>query len=204
MAQNDLKLRRPNRFLHGLGKSALNMLGWQVDNRLPDDPKMVVIFAHHTSNWDFFYMILAAFSIGLKPNWMGKKELFRGPLGPVLSRIGGISVDRSSNHNTVELMAEAIQTTDEVILAIAPEGTRSKVDHWRSGFYHIAARANIPIHFAYIDYPSKTAGVTYGLVPSGNLDEDIQIIRRFYQDKHGKFPEKVGEVQFKPVNPTVS
>jgi 1-acyl-sn-glycerol-3-phosphate acyltransferase len=190
--------RQQNPFAVRLGTSFLKLAGWTLDDRLPDDPKMVVIFAPHTTNWDFLYMLMAGYSLKLRPNWMGKKELFWGPLGWLFRKLGGIAVDRKQSKNVVEQTVEAIRQREQIILAIAPEATRSKAQYWRSGFYHIARLAEVPVHFAYIDFPSKTAGVAPGFIPSSDMDADMEIIRKFYADKRGKYPEKIGEIRFKP------
>jgi 1-acyl-sn-glycerol-3-phosphate acyltransferase len=181
-----------------IGTTFLKAAGWTVDDRLPDDPKMVVVYAPHTSNWDFVYMLMTAYALDLHPNWMGKKELFWGPMKWVFRKLGGISVDRSKKSNVVEQTAEAISQMDEVVLGIAPEATRSKADYWRSGFYHIAKLAGVPVNFAYLDYPSKTAGIVPGFVPSGDMEADMKIIREFYQDKIGKYPGGMSDIRFKP------
>jgi 1-acyl-sn-glycerol-3-phosphate acyltransferase len=185
-------------FTHFLGTTFLKLVGWTVDDRLPDDPKMVVVYAPHTSNWDFVYMLAAAYALDLHPNWMGKKELFWGPMNWIFKKLGGISVDRSTKSNVVEQTAEAIRAGEGIILGIAPEATRSKASYWRSGFYHIARLAGVPVHFAYLDYPSKTAGIAPGFTPSGDPDADMPIIQKFYQDKMGKYPQEMGEIRFKP------
>jgi 1-acyl-sn-glycerol-3-phosphate acyltransferase len=186
------------RFSTFLGRTFLKAVGWTLDDRLPKDPKMVVVYAPHTSNWDFLYMLMAAYALGLHPNWMGKKELFWGPLGWLFRNLGGISVDRKKKTNVVEQTAQVFRERQSIILGIAPEATRSKAHYWRSGFYHIARQAGVSVHFAYLDYPNKTAGIAPGFVPSGDMDADMEIIREFFQDKIGKYPDGMGEIRFKP------
>ena len=186
------------RFTTFLGRTFLKAVGWNLDDGLPNDPKIIIIIAPHTTNWDFIYMLMAAYALDLHPNWMGKKELFWGPLGWFFRSLGGIAVDRKKKSNVVEQTAEAIKQRDEIVLGLAPEGTRSKASYWRSGFYHIARLAEVPVAFAYLDYPSKTAGIVPGFTPSGDMDADMEIIRNFYQDKLGKYPENIGEIRFKP------
>lgn len=198
MSRAVVNVRQQNQFAARLGSSFLKLTGWTIDDRLPDDRKMVVIFAPHTTNWDFIYMLMAAYALKLKPNWMGKKELFWGPLGWLFRKLGGIAVDRKKSQNAVEQTAEVIRQRDQIILGIAPEATRSKAEYWRSGFYHIARLSDVPVHFAYIDYPSKTAGVAPGFIPNGDMDADMEIIREFYMDKSGKYPAKIGAICFKP------
>jgi 1-acyl-sn-glycerol-3-phosphate acyltransferase len=198
MTQVAISPRSKNRFAASIWSVFVKLTGWTVVDELPDDPKMVLIFAPHTTNWDFVHMLMAAYSVKIVPNWMGKKELFWGPLGWIFRKMGGIAVDRSKNLNTVEQNAAALRDSEKMILGIAPEATRSKVDYWRSGFYHIARLAEVPIHFAYIDYPTKTAGFVGGIVPSGNMAADMELIRAVYAGKRGKYPDEIGPIRFKP------
>jgi 1-acyl-sn-glycerol-3-phosphate acyltransferase len=193
-----IEFRSPSPFLHWVGKTISKLLGWTIDYTLPDDPKMVIIFFPHTSNFDVLHAIPAAFAIGLKPSWLAKNELFWGPLKGFFLKLGAVPIDRHRRENKVDLITEAIQKADQVVLALSPEGTRSKTEFWRSGFYHIAHKAQIPIHFGFIDYPSKTIGAAPGFIPSGDIEADLEKIRNFYQDKRGKFPQNVGPIRFRP------
>ena len=166
---------------------------------MPDQPKMVLIFAPHTTNWDFIYIMLATFSVGVKPQWMGKDALFWGPLKWIFGSLGGIPIDRSRRSNKVAETVRVIQQHPQVVIGIAPEATRSKTDFWKSGFYHIAHLAMVPINFAFIDFPSRTTGFAPGFIPCGDLDSDIKILRRFYSDKRGKYPQKFGKICFRAV-----
>jgi 1-acyl-sn-glycerol-3-phosphate acyltransferase len=160
----------------------------------------VVIFAPHTSNWDFVNMLSAIFSLGLKPNWLGKKELFFWPVKYLFVGLGGIPVNRGTNLRLVDQTAEALKHQERAILGIAPEGTSSKSQYWKSGFYHIAEQAEIPINFAYLDYTNKIAGVQEGFMPSGDVEADMEIIRAFFAQygQNGKYPENIGEIILKP------
>lgn len=192
-----IEFRSPSPFLQWVGKILSKASGWTIDYTVPDDPKMVVIFYPHTSNLDVVHAIPAAFAIGLKPNWLAKNELFWGPFKGLLLKLGAIPVDRHRKENKVDLIADAIQQADQVLLALSPEGTRSKTEFWRSGFYHIANKIQVPIHFGFIDYPSKTIGVHTGFVPTGDVEADLEKIRAFYKDKRGKHPENVGPIKFR-------
>ena len=198
MTETSIKLNKPNPVLAWLARGFFKLVGWEIDYQLPDDPKMLVIFAPHTSNWDAAYMVAAGSVLGLKPNWLAKKELFAGPMKYLLSGLGAVEIDRDKNENKVDTIARVIEEADHIILGIAPEGTRSYTEYWRSGFYHIALKAGIPIHFAYIDYPNKRVGAVPGIMPTGDIDADMEKIRAFYQDKGGKIPENVGPVRFRP------
>lgn len=195
--QTGIEFHKPSPFLQNLGRAIARLTGWTINYNLPDDPKMVLVFFPHTSNFDVLHAIPAAFSIGLKPNWLVKDEIYRGPLKGLMDKLGAIPINRHSNENKVEQIAAAIREADRVMLALSPEGTRSRTEYWRSGFYHIAKLAQVPIHFAYIDYPSKTLGAEPGFIPTGDMQADMARIRAFYADKRGKFPENVGPVAFK-------
>ena len=192
-----IEFRSPSPFLQWVGRMLSKLMGWTIDYTLPNDPKMLIIFFPHTSNIDVVHAIPAAFAIGLKPNWLAKNELFWGPLKGFFLKLGAIPIDRHRTENKVEIITEAIQQADQIILGLSPEGTRTKTDFWRSGFYHIANKAQIPIHFGFIDYPSKTIGAAPGFVPTGDIDADLEKIRDFYKDKRGKYPENVGPIKFR-------
>ncbi|MEJ2487040.1 MAG: 1-acyl-sn-glycerol-3-phosphate acyltransferase [Anaerolineales bacterium] len=192
-----IEFRSPSPFLHWVGRSISKLKGWTIEYTVPDDPKVVIIFYPHTSNIDVLHAIPAAFAIGLKPNWLAKKELFWGPLRGFFLKLGAVPIDRHHKENKVDLIVDAIQQADRVVLALSPEGTRSRTEFWRSGFYHIANKLQIPIHFGFIDYPSKRIGVHPGFVPTGDIEADLEKIRAFYKDKRGKHPENVGPIKFR-------
>ncbi len=198
MAKNTLSYRNLNPIIQSFCKLIYKLNTWKIEDTLPNDLKMIVILAPHTTNWDFLIMLTAAYSLRIKPQWLGKHTMFKGPLGWFYKILGGIPIDRTKKSNAVEQIVKVINERDQIVIGIAPEGTRSKTKYWKSGFYHIALMAKVPIHFAYIDFPSKTAGVTGGFMPSGDIDADLKIIQNFFADKRGKFPEKTGEIQFKP------
>ena len=194
---SDLVLRKPNKTMEWFGRALFRLMGWEIDYRLPDDPKMVIIFAPHTSNWDVLHALPAAFVLGLRPNWLVKSNVNIWPFRRLLGWLGAVPVERNKQENKVLRIANAIRQSDRIVLGLSPEGTRSYTDYWRSGFYHIARQANVPVHFGFIDYPSKTIGAHPGFIPSGNIEADLKKIQAFYQDKRGKYPENVGPVRFK-------
>ena len=174
------------------------MLGWQLEAKIPDEKKYVIIGAFHTSNWDFPIGILAIWALGLKANWVGKHTLFRGPLGPVFKLIGGIPVDRTVHTGSIQRIARLFDTPDEMALTIAAEGTRSRTRHWKTGFYFIAVEAGVPVALGYLDWGKKRAGVGGTLYPSGDIRRDFETIREFYKDKTGLKPENQGPVELPP------
>ena len=178
-----------------ISKIILKLAGWNLTVVLPEEKKFVLIGAPHTSNWDFPLALLTFWTLDLKIYWVGKIQMFWGPLHYLFTFLGGIPVDRSSSHGFIEQIAKRFDQADEMVLAIAPEGTRSKTDYWKSGFYHIATSANVPICLAYIDYSRRTLGFTRLLYPSGDIDQDIGVIAEFYKDIKGKRPDNQGPIR---------
>lgn len=189
---------RCNVFLTIIGKLWLRIWGWEVEGRLPSKPKFVIILAPHTSNWDGLLILPAAFALGLKLNFLGKKELFTWPIGGFMRSLGGIPVDRHARIDLVGQIVDEVAERDQVVIGIAPEGTRSLTKYWKSGFYYIAEQANIPLGFAYLDYDRKCAGFDEGITISGDVEADLALIRQFFSKAKPKYPEKAGEIAFKP------
>ena len=156
----------------------------------PGEPKYVLIAAPHTSNWDFPLMIAMAFIMRFEIFWMGKDSLFKGPAGPIMRWFGGLSIDRSSGHDVVQHSIDAFNKNDRLIIVVPPEGTRSLVREWKSGFYHIAQGAYVPIGLSFLDFRRKVGGFGPTFYPTGNIEEDIAEIKSFYKDIQGKYPQK--------------
>ena len=175
----------------------LRLFGWRVRVVWPPVPKAVVIVYPHTSNWDFIVGILARFAVAIPIGFVGKDSLFRPPFGSLFRRLGGIPVNRRQSTGFVDGLIEAFDKADSLYLAIAPEGTRSKVDHWKSGFYHVAVAAKVPLGLAFIDYSRREVGIENWMTLSGNEAEDLAGIRAYYADKRGKKPEKEGAIRFR-------
>jgi 1-acyl-sn-glycerol-3-phosphate acyltransferase len=139
-------------------------------------------------------MLLLMAAEQLPIRFMGKDSLFRGPLGPVMRSLGGIPVNRREHTNLVDQLVAKFDEVDDLIVAITPEGTRSKVSHWKTGFYYIALKAKVPVAMAYLDYGNKIVGVGPNFMPSGDLKADFEIIREFYSGVVGKNPKKQGKI----------
>jgi 1-acyl-sn-glycerol-3-phosphate acyltransferase len=167
----------------------LNRLGWAVQADLPDLKKYVAIAAPHTSNWDFPLGIMAAKAIKLKVHWMGKHSLFRWPYGWFFRAIGGTPVRRDGGRNYIGQMADLFERSDSLVLALAPEGTRGKTDHWKTGFHYIARAAQVPILMAYLDFGHKQVGIGGMFYPSNDIEADFNQIRQFYANRRGRHPE---------------
>jgi 1-acyl-sn-glycerol-3-phosphate acyltransferase len=184
-----------HRLSRTLADLILRLTSWRVEVNPPAVPKYVLIGAPHTSNWDFFYFLLMVYASGLKLNFVGKDSLFRWPLGFLMRRLGGIPVDRRANNNFVAQMVEEYNQRDQLVITIAPEGTRGKTDYWRTGFYYIALGAGVPIALGYIDYRHKVVGIGPTISPTGDLHADFVRIREFYAQKTGRYPQLQGEIK---------
>jgi len=172
----------------------LRLIGWRTHVVRLHTSRYVIIGAPHTSNWDFGLMLLLIAAEQLPIRFMGKDSLFRGPLGPLMRSLGGIPVNRRERSNLVDQIAAKFEEYDDLIIGIAPEGTRRKTSHWKTGFYYIALKAKVPIAMAYLDYGNKIIGVGPNFMPSGDLQADFEIIREFYTGIVGKNPRKQGEI----------
>ncbi|MDK1025167.1 MAG: lysophospholipid acyltransferase family protein [Gammaproteobacteria bacterium] len=182
---------RSGLLLQLVGKVFLKATGWKFEGSLPNAAGMVVIAAPHTSNWDFIYFLAGAFVLRLKVNWMGKDTLFTPPFGYIMRGLGGIAVNRSKHTNVVEQLALEFRDGKKMALVVPASGTRKKTPFWKSGFYWIAIKANVPIVCGYLDYRKKIAGLGLSFVPTGDVTADMDRIREFYRDIQGKYPDKV-------------
>ncbi len=167
-------------------------------DKTPVGKKYVLIGAPHTSNWDWFFALLVMMGLGIKPRWVGKDSLFRGIMGPIMRWTGGISVERGARKNFVGQIIDIYDARENLVIALAPEGTRKYVDHWKSGFYHIAQGAQVPVAMGFVNFEEKKCGVGGCFIPSGNLDEDMKILQEFYTKKtRGRFLEQQAQIRFK-------
>lgn len=174
----------------------LHLCGWTVVFRPPSVPKCVVIFYPHTSNWDFIWGVLAYLSLGWEVRWCAKDSWFRWPVGILARALGGIPVNRRERTGFVERLTHAYANADELYIAITPEGTRSRTDHWKSGFYHLALATGYPVGLAFIDRPSRRIGIDTYIALSGREEDDLAAFRAFYADKRGVRPQMQGEIRF--------
>jgi 1-acyl-sn-glycerol-3-phosphate acyltransferase len=165
--------------------------GWSIEGETPDLPKCVIIAAPHTSNWDFFYTLCLAFIFKLKPTIMMKRDWFFWPLGQVLKWLGAMPVDRTKSNNLVAQSIAAFDARDRLMLVVPPSGTRGKVVRWKTGFYHIACGARVPVLLGFLDYEKKAGGFGPAFHPTGNIDIDLPEIRFFYRGVMGKYPERM-------------
>ena len=173
-------------------------MGWKIQGKVPEDLlKMVMIGAPHTSNWDLFTTVCCAWYYGLEVHWLGKESLFKNFfMRHFMTFMGGIKVDRQRSENTVERIAKTInESKRRFCLVIAPEGTRSKKPGWRSGFYFIAKKAQIPIGLGYTNYRNRTMGVGKILYDLKDIDSSMETIREFYKNIVGKHPLRQSSIQ---------
>ncbi|MFT4939375.1 MAG: 1-acyl-sn-glycerol-3-phosphate acyltransferase [Paraglaciecola sp.] len=180
-----------NKFTCWLGKTVLRVMGWQFSGTFPDQPKMILVIAPHTSNWDFVLGLGVAFSLRLKISFFGKHNIFIPPFDGLLKRCGGIPVERTSAHGVVEQMSNQMRDADKMILCLSPEGTRSRIEKWKTGFLHIAQKADVPVFLVAFDYKKKH--IEFG--PVHKISDDIPLelnkIYRHYSSVQAKYPEKV-------------
>jgi 1-acyl-sn-glycerol-3-phosphate acyltransferase len=153
--------------------------------------KAVLVAAPHTSNWDGLNMLAAAGYYRVRLRWMGKKSLTEGPFGWLMTALGCVPIDRSERHDVVKAMADQFRSHDRMILAIPPEGTRSPVNEWKSGFYHIAVASGVPIVLSVLDYGRRKIRLAAVIFPSGDYEADLKLIRGHYVEAVGKHPPKI-------------
>lgn len=171
---------------------------WKSINNLPKEPRYVVIAYPHTSNWDFPLGIFYIIGSGVPFRYMGKDALFKWPQKYLFKALGGFSVNRSKTTSLTTRMAEFINSQDKIALALSPEGTRSNIKYWRTGFYYIALEAKIPIAFAVLDYENREVGIKDSFMPTGDIDADMETIKNYFSGTKGKHPNKQGPIQIKP------
>ncbi|MEM1114366.1 MAG: lysophospholipid acyltransferase family protein [Pseudomonadota bacterium] len=178
-----------------LARALLRMLGWSMEGEPPTAKRFVLIAAPHTSNWDFPYMLLYAWAFGVQVNWLAKHTLFFPGANGILRALGGIPVVRHKSQRMVDTMVDALQANEELILVIPAEGTRAFTKYWKSGFYHIARRASVPIVPSRLDYKKKSGGFGKPLHVSGSLERDMNYFRQFYRGVSGKYPDQFGPIR---------
>lgn len=178
-----------------LSYRVLRLLGWRFAGELPDVPKMVIIGAPHTSNWDFFLLLGALYHFGINVRFLGKHTLFRWPVGFMFRKVGGIPVDRSRPGGLVDQVKEAFDSAERMILVIAPEGARRAVPYWKSGFIKIAQGASVPVVLAGVDAAHKVLAVSGAHEVGTDVDRFMAEVREFYSDKYGINPAGKGPVR---------
>ncbi len=178
-------------------EKSLNLMGWQIDNHWDlNIDQCVMIAAPHTSNWDALYARLALKALGVNVRITIKDSYMKFPFGPFVRAMGGIGINRrpkqdgEARQSMVELMADLFKHHPKLVMLVTPEGTRAKQEKWKTGFYHVAMQAGVPIALAYMDYAQKKTGVGKIVYPTGDYEKDMAEIMDFYAQIHAKFPEK--------------
>jgi 1-acyl-sn-glycerol-3-phosphate acyltransferase len=172
-----------------LGRWVLTAMGWNVTGNIPNLPKLVLIAAPHTSNWDFVVAIAAKLALGLHVRFLGKDTLFIGPLGWIMRSLGGRPVDRSASHDVVKEMVAEFDRADQLVLGIAPEGTRKHVQRWRTGFYHIAHGAGVPIVPVALNFGDREVQIMEPFRTTGDVDRDISALQGLFAGIRGQSRE---------------
>ncbi len=180
-----------------LARWLLQLTGWQLIGARPNCDHCVLIAAPHTSNWDFPRMLIFAAAFDIKVTWMAKHSLFYPPMGWIMRALGGMPVVRHRNQNVVSAMVAAFDTVPHLVLMVPTEGTREKSEYWKSGFYHIARQANVPIVPSFLDYKRKQGGFGAAFTATDNIRADMQYLREVYRGMEGKFPQNFGPIKLK-------
>lgn len=187
--------------LPAIARFLLRLGGWTIVGGLPKPAKAVLVAAPHTSNWDGVWALVYKVAMQLDVRWFAKESLFWFPLSTLLRGLGGIPLDRSRAGSAVDQAVAMFRDLHNFYFGLAPEGTRSRTDYWKSGFYRIAESADVPIVLGFLDYGSKRLGLGPTLYPSGDPAADLAIIRDFYEGIEGRWPENFGPIDFPPERP---
>ncbi len=180
--------------LRPMARLFLRVIGWRVDPHVPGVSQYVMVAAPHTSNFDGVLIVSMALVLGVKLFFLAKNTLFRGPFGPLLRYCGGIPVERSRSTDMVGRLAHLFSEHDPLIIVIPPEGTRSRSRRWKTGFYHLADQARVPIALGYVDYGRKVGGIGPLFEPTGDIEKDFEQIQAFYADKQPRYQHHFGDV----------
>jgi 1-acyl-sn-glycerol-3-phosphate acyltransferase len=182
--------RRGNAFTRSVASLFMLITGWRFEGQLPNLRQFVLIVAPHTSNWDFPIGIMAMFTLGLRGTFLGKDTLFDPPFGFIFRWLGGVPVDRFSKNNVVEQTLAYFRTREKMILAISPEGTRKRIEKWRTGFYWVAVGAKVPIVPVAFDFPRKRFIIHAPQAMTGDAEHDIAHLRSFFNATQARRPDQ--------------
>lgn len=172
--------------LQGLGRSMLRFWGWTLEGRVPTDKKILLIAAPHTSNWDWVIGVAGLLALGIRLTYIAKHTLFKGPLGWVMKKTGGVPVDRESAERTVDEIVRQFNQSERLYYAIAPEGTRKQVERWKTGFLRVAYKAKVPVLMVSFDYREKRILIGDCAELSGDIDRDLESVQRYYSQFSGR------------------
>ena len=184
--------RKQSKVRKWIGGTMLRALGWQVTGQFPAHKKMVVAVAPHTSNWDFFIALAVSFWLQLKISFLGKHSIFVPPIDKFLRGWGGIPVDRSKPHGVVREIASQIKQAENMLLCLAPEGTRKRVFPWKSGFLQIARAAGVPVLLVSLDYNKKEVHIGEAFYVGENIESELENVYTFFASVGARHPQNVG------------
>jgi 1-acyl-sn-glycerol-3-phosphate acyltransferase len=190
MTLGDALPKRGNRVTRAIATNSLALFGWRLEGELPDLPKMMLIGAPHTSNWDMVLGMAVIWALGLKVFWMSKQSLFRWPFAGFFCWLGGVPVDRRVSQGVVDQTITEYKRRDSYLLIIMPEGTRTGEAKWKTGFYHIAPGAGVPILPVKLDYGRKIIGFGPSFHPAGNIFDEMENIQALFAGIQGKYSQK--------------
>jgi 1-acyl-sn-glycerol-3-phosphate acyltransferase len=184
--------RAHGRIAAALGRFMMGLRGWRVEGAIPDVPRMVMIVAPHTSNWDFLTGLWVKLGMRMGARFIGKHTLFRGPMGVFMRWLGGVPVDRSAAAGFAEETVRVLKEAERMTLVVAPEGTRKRTERWKSGFYRIAVAAGVPIVLAGFDYPRRVVFFGPTFWPTGDYEKDLRELQSHYRADMALKPENYG------------
>jgi 1-acyl-sn-glycerol-3-phosphate acyltransferase len=195
VADDPLAAFAVGRFAQRFASFLLRLGGWRIEGAVHLPPRFVLIAAPHTTNWDGFIMVLAAYAFRIRISWFVKHTWFRWPMSTLMRASGGFPIDRRKSHGVVAQVVERFTRGSEpLIVAVAAEGTRRKMPHWKMGFYHIARGADVPVVLGYVDYGRKVAGLGPAVRTTGDLEADFRVFREFYEKVTPLRPELMGPI----------
>lgn len=173
-------------FMRGVGGLMLRSFGWRLEGEVPEDKKILLIAAPHTSNWDWIIGVGGLLALGIKITYIAKHSLFKGPVGWMMRATGAVPIDRSSAQGAVDEIVDQFKKNDRLYYLIAPEGTRKRVERWKSGFLRVAYKAEVPILMVSFDYRTKCILIGETAVLTGDIDTDLATVQTYYQQFQGK------------------
>jgi 1-acyl-sn-glycerol-3-phosphate acyltransferase len=179
-----------SQILRKIGRFGINISGWTVKGQVPDEERIVIIAAPHTSNWDFILAMLAIFGLNIKLRWLGKHSIFKPGFKFFFEWLGGIPVYRDNPSTLIENVVDIVKKEKSIVIAMTPEGTRKKVKRWKTGFLRIAKQTKSKILLISIDAPTRSIEIGKIFNPTGDSEEDLEFIQKYYSSFRGINPQK--------------
>jgi 1-acyl-sn-glycerol-3-phosphate acyltransferase len=184
--------------LRVISGAALRLRGWRVEGEHPEAARFVVVAAPHTSSWDVPLMLAASLQVGIRLHWLGLSSYFRWPVAGLLRWLGGVAIERGPAASRVQSSAQLMAAYERIGVAISPEGSRSLVPHWRTGFYHLAQAADVPLVLTSLDYGRKRATIGPTFTTTGDIEADVATLGAFYDGVEGRHPDQQGPIGVAP------